>query len=128
MIYLRPDVAKDISAQGLARIDGPAGTFYLKNTAFQPEAGFCFFYGDENHQFFFYVNVSSKRDGTALDVHNATTGRLKGNTPQVTKPDVDKIERNIRYALRGRKFAAPDELIDKAHIPTEVTFTWSLSQ
>ena len=123
MISLKPDVAKDISADNTIQINGRSGPFHVKRTAFHPEWGFCYFYGDQNHQFFFYVDVTPD---SGLEVKNATTRRLSGGKPQIDRRDVERIERNIVFLLQERNFSLPAVPINEKNVPKRIAFTWGL--
>ena len=123
MIALKPDVARDISAADIIQIDGPSGPFYVKRTAFHPEWGFCYFYGDQDHQFFFYVDVTPD---SGFEVRDATTRRLSGGKPQIDRQSAERIAENIVFLLQERNFSLPADPINKKNVPKNIVFTWGL--
>jgi hypothetical protein len=86
--------------------------------------GFCYFYGDERYQFFFYADPERGPDGLIYTVNDATTGRLEGIAPKIAEADLPAIEHNITRLFLERDSAFPAEPVREEHRPARVVFTW----
>jgi hypothetical protein len=119
-----------IYANFLIELDGVRGPFYVGGAGGIPELESGFFYGDDKHQFCFYVDRSpNANDDQLLDIviFRATTERLgRGLHLKVEQDDVDYLEKNIRKLFETRAISNLQRKLD--HPIFEIRFTWRITK
>ncbi|MDZ5647509.1 hypothetical protein [Nitrospirillum sp. BR 11828] len=119
---------QDIRPSSLVEMAGVDENFYVGNAGSRPDLGSCYFYGDKNDQFFFYLKSDALDSGHYnVNIYAASMNRLAGPFFSMThlqdkkfksiKSNIIKFFSTIDffYPLSG----APPNIRQK-----EVVFTW----
>ena len=120
--------SSEIRPDDLVKLDSGNGDFYVCAAGAAREADKIIFYGDELHQFFFYVNWISKANSTHdIDVFSATNKKLGGGMPRFESEALQIIQKNIEYLFRSRCFRSFSSPIIETEIPSKIIFSWGVS-
>jgi hypothetical protein len=123
MIKILPE--KEIGPEKLVRFCRSGRTFYLCAAGERPELGPCFFYADDNYQFFFYTQVIDRGGGLFdFEIGEARLTRLENVLPRMRATDLPAVEENVRQVLSERHFGLPERPIRAGDEPHAIIFRW----